>query len=216
MTDRLTPSAVLKKLQDNQGVSFAEVFRHGSLQVEIYKPDGADYQTPHTRDEVYVVISGSGQFINGDTRQPFEAGEVLFVPAGVVHRFEDFTDDFATWVFFYGPEGGEAPTEPRITLHPHNRRIQVTIGDTLLADTTRAIELRERGYPPCQYIPRDDVRMELLTRSDTVTHCPFKGDAAYFSHGEHTDVAWSYEEPLADMQAIAQHMAFDDKKVTVG
>lgn len=108
MTDRLTPSTALQQLQANPGVPFAEVFRHGSLQVEIYRPDGVDHQTPHTRDEVYVVISGSGQFLNGDTRQPFEAGEVLFVPAGVVHRFEDFTDDFVTWVFFYGPEGGEA------------------------------------------------------------------------------------------------------------
>jgi mannose-6-phosphate isomerase-like protein (cupin superfamily) len=108
MTERLTPAAVLKRLQDNHGVPFAEVFRHGSLQVEVYKPEGVDRQMPHTRDEVYVVICGSGHFVNGDTRQPFEAGEVLFVPAGVVHRFEDFTDDFATWVFFYGPEGGEA------------------------------------------------------------------------------------------------------------
>jgi mannose-6-phosphate isomerase-like protein (cupin superfamily) len=107
MMNRLTPSNALKQLADSDGVPFAEVFRHGSLQVEIYKPDGVDHQTPHTRDEVYVVISGSGQFINGDTRRPFEAGEVLFVPAGVDHRFVDFTDDFATWVFFYGPEGGE-------------------------------------------------------------------------------------------------------------
>lgn len=215
MTERLTPSTALQRLQENPDVPFAEVFRHGSLQVEIYKPDGVDHQTPHTRDEVYVVISGSGQFLDGDTRKPFEAGEVLFVPAGVVHRFEDFTDDFATWVFFYGPEGGEASTEPRITLHTHNRRVLVKIGDTLLADTTRAIKLRERGYPPRLYLPREDVRMERLTRSDTVTHCPFKGDAAYYSHGEHRDVAWSYEQPLADMQAIAQHLAFDDQKVAV-
>ncbi|MGQ4879315.1 cupin domain-containing protein [Billgrantia sp. LNSP4103-1] len=112
MTDRLTPSSALQQLRDNPDIPFAEVFRRGSLQVEIYQPEGLDHQTPHTRDEVYVVISGSGQFLNGDTRQPFEAGEVLFVPAGVVHRFEDFTDDFATWVFFYGPEGGEARTAP--------------------------------------------------------------------------------------------------------
>lgn len=107
-------------------------------------------------------------------------------------------------------------TEPRITLHPYSHRMQVKIGDTLLADTTHAIELRERGYPPRLYLPREDVRMERLTRSDTVTHCPFKGDAAYYSHGEHRDVVWSYEQPLAGMQAIAHHMAFDDKKVTVG
>lgn len=86
---------------------FVQLFRHGSLQVEFYRPIEIDRQTPHTRDEVYVVASGSGEFVNGGERQPFEAGEVLFVPAGVEHRFEDFTDDFATWVFFYGPEGGE-------------------------------------------------------------------------------------------------------------
>jgi mannose-6-phosphate isomerase-like protein (cupin superfamily) len=86
---------------------FLRVFRHGTLDVEIYRPVRVDEQQPHTRDEIYVVISGSGQFVNGGTRQAFQAGEVLFVPAGVVHRFEDFSDDFATWVFFYGPEGGE-------------------------------------------------------------------------------------------------------------
>jgi mannose-6-phosphate isomerase-like protein (cupin superfamily) len=75
--------------------------------VEFYKPEGVDRQTPHTRDEVYVVVSGSGTFFCGGTRRPFEAGEVLFAAAGVEHRFEDFTPDFATWVFFYGPEGGE-------------------------------------------------------------------------------------------------------------
>ena len=86
---------------------FVELFRHGSLTVEFYRPDGVDRQTPHTRDELYVVAAGTGTFLVGETRQPFEPGEVLFVPAGVVHRFEDFTPDFATWVFFYGPEGGE-------------------------------------------------------------------------------------------------------------
>jgi mannose-6-phosphate isomerase-like protein (cupin superfamily) len=65
--------------------------------------------TPHTRDELYVVARGSGAFVTGSRRHPFGAGDVLFVPAGVEHRFEDFTDDFGTWVIFYGPEGGERP-----------------------------------------------------------------------------------------------------------
>jgi mannose-6-phosphate isomerase-like protein (cupin superfamily) len=86
---------------------FAEVFNHGSLVVEIYKPENIDLQPPHTRDEIYVVISGSGYFINGTSRAPFAPGDVLFVPAGVVHRFEEFTENFSTWVFFYGREGGE-------------------------------------------------------------------------------------------------------------
>ena len=105
---RLTPTSVLAGLSDVTGRQFMGVFQHGSLEVEIYKPDKIDLQKPHTRDEVYVVISGSGLFINGGLRHPFQAGEVLFVPAGVEHRFENFTEDFATWVFFYGPEGGEA------------------------------------------------------------------------------------------------------------
>lgn len=105
---RLTSANALARLADESGREFVTLFRHGTLEVEIYKPDRVDRQTPHTRDEVYVVISGSGTFVNGEERHPFEAGEVLFVPAGVVHRFEDFTEGFATWVVFYGPEGGEA------------------------------------------------------------------------------------------------------------
>ena len=55
----------------------------------------------------YVVVSGTGWFVNGKSREPFKAGAVLHVPAGVEHRFEEFTDNFATWVILYGPEGGE-------------------------------------------------------------------------------------------------------------
>jgi mannose-6-phosphate isomerase-like protein (cupin superfamily) len=76
--------------------------------VEIYAPRRHDPQQPHTRDEVYVVIAGTGIFVDGDVRRPFAVGDFLFVPAGCVHRFEQFSDDFATWVFFYGPQGGEA------------------------------------------------------------------------------------------------------------
>ncbi|HWA82312.1 MAG TPA: cupin domain-containing protein [Fimbriimonadaceae bacterium] len=86
---------------------YVQLFQHGSLAVEFYKPDRVDLQQPHAQDEVYIVVSGSGEFYCGGDRQPCERGEVLFAPAGVEHRFEDFTDDFATWVFFYGPEGGE-------------------------------------------------------------------------------------------------------------
>lgn len=107
MTDRLTPSRALERLADLDTQEFATLFSHGSLEVEIYRPVGIDRQQPHTRDELYVVVSGSGYFVNGASRHPFEPGEVLFVPAGIEHRFEDFTEDFATWVFFYGPEGGE-------------------------------------------------------------------------------------------------------------
>jgi mannose-6-phosphate isomerase-like protein (cupin superfamily) len=90
------------------GQRSAPVLAHGSLLVKFYAPKGVDQQTPHTRDELYVIIQGSGWFVCGDQRYPFGVSDVLFVPAGVVHRFEDFTDDFCVWVVFYGPEGGEA------------------------------------------------------------------------------------------------------------
>jgi mannose-6-phosphate isomerase-like protein (cupin superfamily) len=86
----------------------ATVLAHGSMEVEVYAPRGTDRQTPHDRDELYVVAAGSGWFVNGDERHPVGPLDVLFVPAGVVHRFEDFSADFAVWVIFYGPTGGEA------------------------------------------------------------------------------------------------------------
>ena len=86
----------------------APVLSHGSMLVALYAPRGKDAQTPHTQDELYLVARGSGWFVNGDARHPCGVGDVLFVPAGVVHRFEQFTDNFAVWVVFYGPEGGES------------------------------------------------------------------------------------------------------------
>jgi len=106
MADRLTIAAATAALARSDK-PFVELFRHGTLAVEYYKPAGVDRQTPHTRDEVYVVASGSGTFLCDGVRRSFEPGEVLFAAAGVEHRFESFTPDFATWVFFYGPEGGE-------------------------------------------------------------------------------------------------------------
>jgi len=83
------------------------VLKHGSMELEYYAPRGSDPQKPHDRDELYVVISGRGKFRNGTELHPFSRGDVLFVPAKVEHRFEDFSDDFATWVIFWGPRGGE-------------------------------------------------------------------------------------------------------------
>ena len=105
---RLTITDALARLPGPAGERYVELFAHGTLSVELYAPRGHDPQEPHTRDEVYVVAQGGGQFLNGDERHPFGPGDLLFVPAGVTHRFEDFTDDLLVWVIFYGPEGGEA------------------------------------------------------------------------------------------------------------
>jgi len=89
------------------GERFVEAFAHGTLTVELYAPAGVDSQSPHDRDEVYFVVSGSGDFVVGSERSAFHPGDALFVPAHAEHRFENFSADFATWVVFYGPPGGE-------------------------------------------------------------------------------------------------------------
>jgi mannose-6-phosphate isomerase-like protein (cupin superfamily) len=83
------------------------IFSHGSLVVELYTPVGHDPQKPHTRDEVYFVTRGNGVFFDGERHHSVEAGSFLFVSAGQIHRFEDFSSDFVVWVVFYGPDGGE-------------------------------------------------------------------------------------------------------------
>ena len=102
MEERITPQAAVAKLARAGGQRWVTMFKHGMLELEYYAPVKTDPQQPHTRDEVYFVLSGKGTFVRDGKRQPFAPGEVLYVPAGVPHRFEDFSDDFATWAIFAG------------------------------------------------------------------------------------------------------------------
>ncbi len=104
---RLKPSDMRKNIPEANGERFHVGLLRGALQVELYVPQNEDFQQPHSRDECYVVIRGSGMFQMGDENVPFEAGDFLFVPARMPHRFYDFGDSLETWVIFYGPEGGE-------------------------------------------------------------------------------------------------------------
>jgi len=96
------------RLPESQRERSIVLFQHGTLTVKLYAPRGSDPQSPHTRDEIYVVIRGTGDFICPGECRKFGPHDFLFVPAGMEHRFENFSDDLALWVFFYGPEGGEA------------------------------------------------------------------------------------------------------------
>ncbi|MCX6382486.1 MAG: cupin domain-containing protein [Armatimonadetes bacterium] len=90
-----------------EGIWDIEALAHGTMSVLYFAPRGKDYQTAHEQDEIYVIIAGSANFnLNGE-RMECATGDVLFVPAGVEHRFETLTDDFATWAIFYGRKGGE-------------------------------------------------------------------------------------------------------------
>jgi mannose-6-phosphate isomerase-like protein (cupin superfamily) len=98
----------LSHLTDLEGARSVTLFEHGSLQVKMYAPRSHDPQMPHTRDEIYVVAQGGGTFFNGSSRRRFRAGDLIFAPAGSEHRFEEFSEDFAVWVMFFGPDGGES------------------------------------------------------------------------------------------------------------
>jgi mannose-6-phosphate isomerase-like protein (cupin superfamily) len=91
---------------DGGRVSYA--IRHGTMRAGIYAPRTEDPQGPHDQDELYIVASGAGVFMKAGERRPFAAGDLIFVEAGVAHRFEDFGEDFAAWVIFWGSKGGEA------------------------------------------------------------------------------------------------------------
>jgi mannose-6-phosphate isomerase-like protein (cupin superfamily) len=110
-TARLPLGEALERLEAaaaGGGGRSIRLFEHGTLEVKLYAPRGHDPQTPHERDEIYVVARGQGTFWDGERRHPFEPGTFLFAAAGRPHRFEAFSDDLAVWVMFYGPRGGEA------------------------------------------------------------------------------------------------------------
>ena len=108
---KLTLANALSRLVDARDQRFTTIFKHGTLLVEIYAPRGSDRQTPHAHDEVYFVAAGSGEYVCGESRQNFGPTDLLFAAAGTEHRFENFTNDLAVWVLFYGPEGGEPAGE---------------------------------------------------------------------------------------------------------
>jgi mannose-6-phosphate isomerase-like protein (cupin superfamily) len=86
--------------------AFVMLFKRGDLSVELFAPHEVDTQQPHEQDEIYIVAAGTGVFRRNAERVPFGPGDFLFVAAGVPHAFETFTDDFKTWVIFFGPKGG--------------------------------------------------------------------------------------------------------------
>ncbi len=110
---KVSLSDVLKRIPGTRtsiwpaGEPFAEAMRHGTMSVEVFAPRAEDNQSPHEQDELYFVVSGSANFWHEGSTTPVETGDVLFVAAHDRHRFSKMTDDFVTWVVFWGPKGGE-------------------------------------------------------------------------------------------------------------
>ena len=110
------------------------------------------------------------------------------------------------------------PDHP-IAITPNPKRVRVSAGGVVIADTARALTLKEASYPAVQYIPREDTDMAVLSRSERTTHCPYKGDASYYSlatpNGEVADAVWYYAEPYSAVAEIAGHVAFYANKVDI-
>jgi uncharacterized protein (DUF427 family) len=106
-----------------------------------------------------------------------------------------------------------------ITIEPITQRVRIVWRGRTIGESTRALELAEAGYKPVAYVPREDVDMTLLERTDRVTTCPYKGEANYYSirDGEHRDenVVWTYERPKSEVVEIASHLAFYPNRVVV-
>lgn len=103
-----------------------------------------------------------------------------------------------------------------ITVEPANAHVVVRAGGRVIADTTRALALHEASYPVVYYVPREDAEMDLLGRTDHATHCPYKGEASYYSipgdpRGE--NAVWTYEAPYEAVAAIRDHLAFYPDRV---
>ncbi|MDB5589727.1 DUF427 domain-containing protein [Enterovirga sp.] len=108
------------------------------------------------------------------------------------------------------------PDHP-ITVAPNPHRIRVVLGGIIVAETTHALTLREAGHPAVHYVPRQDIAADLFDRSSRQSHCPYKGDATYFTVSAgglvRRDAAWSYETPFPAVAAIGGHVAFFPDKV---
>ena len=104
-----------------------------------------------------------------------------------------------------------------ITITPATQRVRVTHGGRVIADTRRALALKEASYPVVHYIPREDVDMSILSRTDHATHCPYKGNAAYYSieadGRASANAIWTYETPFPAVGGIAGHLAFYPQRV---
>ena len=107
MKYRVTPEEALKQLREQSELPFTVMMKHGSMTLEYFAPKKVDTQMPHKQDEIYVIIDGNGTFYRNGERTACKKNDILFVPAEMEHRFENFSDDFAVWVIFYGADGGE-------------------------------------------------------------------------------------------------------------
>jgi mannose-6-phosphate isomerase-like protein (cupin superfamily) len=108
-SDVIRLAEALARIPGPAGEHAVGLLERGTLKVKLSCPVRPNQQTPHTQDEIYVIVRGRGVLVHDGKRDDVGPGDLMFVAAGTEHRFEDFTDDLTVWVVFFGPEGGEVP-----------------------------------------------------------------------------------------------------------
>ena len=193
------------------------LFPREHVRTDVFEPSDRRHSDPGMGDRRYYTVRvGDRRAIDGaySWQQPPE-------PATRIAGLVAFDWDSMDGVFEEDEEVFVHPRDPytRIDVLRSSRRVEVRLGDALVAQSTRPRMLTESGLPVRYYLPRDDVRMELLEPSYTTTRCPYKGIAHYWSLrlGERfeKDIAWSYPEPSHDAEAVRGLLCFIDEQVDV-
>ena len=192
----------------------AYYFPAGDVSAELAET-GKTEHSPSRGDAVLYDVRAGGAVAEGAARR--YPGSPLEEIRGLVRFDWDAMDE---WL----EEDEPVYTHPRDPYHrvdilASSRHVRVDVDGTTVANSVRPVILFETGLPPRYYLPLSDIRTDLLTPSDTETHCPYKGRATYWSvdtgHGARPDLVWAYRAPLPESQKIAGLACFYDEKVDV-
>ncbi|WP_433242924.1 DUF427 domain-containing protein [Streptosporangium sp. CA-135522] len=181
-------------------------FPRGDVAVEL-KPNGRTAHSPSRGEAVLYDVEGA-------------ADAALAYPDSPIEELRDHVrfewEAMDAW-FEEDEEVYVHPRDPytRVDVLPSSRHVRVEVDGVTVADSRSPRILFETGLPPRYYLPKTDVRLDLLTPTDTATRCPYKGTAEYWSVNGHADLAWSYRTPLEESRRIAGLVAFYDEKVDV-
>jgi uncharacterized protein (DUF427 family) len=176
----------------------------------VLTPSGRTSHSPSRGEGVLSTIKGGGA-------EAVDAA--LEYPDSPIKQLRDHVR-FEFGAFDWFEEDEQIFTHPRdpgvrVDILPSSRHVRIEVDGVTVADTVRPHLLFETGLPTRYYLPRVDVRMDLLEKIDTVTHCPYKGAADHFDVTGHEDLAWSYPTPLPESERVAGLVAFLDEKVDV-
>jgi uncharacterized protein (DUF427 family) len=185
------------------------------VRADALEPDGGTSHSPSRGDATTFTVTAGGK------RAPGAAWRYEDSPIEELRDLIRFDWDAMDAWFEEDEEVFTHPRSPytRVDILPSSRHIEVQVDGVTIADTTHARLLFETGLPVRYYVPKTDVRLDLLVETDTVTHCPYKGAARYWSvrAGDtlHEDFAWSYPTPLPESERVAGLIAFYNEKVDI-